>query len=315
MTSPGTLATITTSTDLATAELQLEQLAGRWLASLPTDATRAAYRGDYLAWLDFLDYVAHRVEVLEADRGTVDAWRLDMATTPNPHTGRPLSPATIGRRLSAIRSFYAYAEYLDLITRNPAEKVKAPRVSSDSPTLGLDKADALAFLDAARAADPLTYALAVTLLGLGLRVSEALSLDVTDLQTERGHMVVRVVGKGGHLGTVAVPPYVAEALAVITAGRSSGPVFLDDDTGEVLDRHAAAYRVRKTARAAGLAGNITPHSLRHTAATLALDAGASLRKVQAFLRHADPKTTMRYDRARQALDGHAAYALAGHLAG
>ena len=312
MTSPGTLATITTSTELAAAELQLEQLAGRWLASLPTDATRAAYRGDYLAWLDFLDYVAHRVEVLEADRATVDAWRLDMAATPNPRTGRPLSPATIGRRLSAVRSFYTYAEDLGFIARNPAEKVKAPKVSSDSPTLGLDKAEALAFLDAARAADPLTYALAVTLLGLGLRVSEALSLDVTDLQTERGHTVARVQGKGGHRRTVAVPPYVSEALAAITAGRTSGPVFVTD-TGEALDRHAAAYRVGRTARAAGLAG-ITPHSLRHTAATLSLDAGATVPEVQAFLGHADPKTTMRYDRARRALDGHAAYALAVHLA-
>jgi site-specific recombinase XerD len=312
MTSPGTLATTSaTSTDLAAAELPLDQLAGRWLASLPSALTRAAYRSDFMAWLAFLD--AHRVEVLAADRATGDAWRLDMEATANPHTGRPLSPATIGRRLSAVRSFYTYAEDLGLMARNPFGKVKAPKVSSDSPTLGLDKAEALAFLDAARAADPLTSALALTLLGLALRVSEALALDVTDLQTERGHTVARIVGKGGRRRTVVVPPYVSEALAAITAGRTSGPVFLTD-TGEALDRHAAAYRVRKVARAAGITGRISPHSLRHAAATLSLDAGATVPEVQAFLGHADPKTTMRYDRARRALDGHAAYALAVHLA-
>lgn len=228
-------------------------------------------------------------------------------------TGRPLSPATIARRLSAIRSFYEYAEDLGLIARNPAEKVKAPRVSSDSPTLGLDRADAVAFLDAARIDGPLTYALAAVLLGLGLRVSEALGLTVEDLQTERGHTVARVIGKGGKRRTVPAPPFVADAVADLVDDRTSGPVFITTE-GEALNRHAAAYRVGKVARAAGIPGRITPHSLRHTAATLSLDAGAPLHKVQDFLGHASPTTTQRYNRARQALDGHAAYALAGHLA-
>ena len=309
---PTTDLAVTSSTSgLAVAELPLDQLAGRWLASLPSPATRAAYRADLMAWLGFL--AEHGLEPLQADRGTVDAWRLTMEADPSPATGRPLSPATIARRLSTLRSFYDYAEDLGLIGRNPAAKAKAPRASSESPTLGLDRGQALAFLDAAKADGPLTFTLAVTLLYLGLRVSEALALDVTDLQAERGHTVARVHGKGGKLGTVAVPPFVAEVLAAWLDGRTSGPVFTTE-AGERLDRHAAAYRVRKAARAAAIPGRITPHSLRHTAATLSLDAGVPLHKVQDFLRHADPKTTRRYDRARQALDGHAAYGLAGYLA-
>lgn len=102
-------------------------------------------------------------------------------------------------------------------------------------------------------------------------------------------------------------------------GRTSGPVFVDTPRGSTepqrMTRHRAFYLVTKVAKAAGVPGRITPHSLRHTAATLSLDAGAPLHRVQDFLGHASPVTTQRYNRARQALDGHAAFALAGHLAG
>lgn len=310
MTESRALAPTTSSTDLAVAEVPLDQLAGRWLASLPRPATRDAYRNDLRAWLDFL--TGYGLEPLAADRGTVDAWRVTMEEEPSPVTGRPLAPATVARRLSAIRSFYEYAEDLGLIARNPAEKVKAPRVSSSSPTLGLDRGQAEDFLDAASREDALTYALAVTLLYLGLRVSEALALTVEDFHTERGHRVARVKGKGGRLDNVPVPPLVTDTLDALLDGRTSGPLFLTP-AGEPLNRHAAAYRVRKVAKAAGIAGRISPHSLRHTAATLALDSGAPLHKVQDFLRHADPGTTQRYNRARQALDGHAAYSLAAYL--
>jgi integrase/recombinase XerD len=77
-----------------------------------------------------------------------------------------------------------------------------------------------------------------------------------------------------------------------------------------------AFRaVRKLARDAGVTKHVTPHTLRHTAATLALAGGAPLHKVQDMLGHADPRTTRRYDRTRGALDGHAPYTLAVYLGG
>jgi integrase/recombinase XerD len=85
-------------------------------------------------------------------------------------------------------------------------------------------------------------------------------------------------------------------------------------SGDRLDRHDAARIVARVAHRAGLAKHITPHSLRHTMVTLALDAGVSLRDVQDAARHADPRTTRRYDRARHALDRHATYTLAAFLA-
>ena len=81
-----------------------------------------------------------------------------------------------------------------------------------------------------------------------------------------------------------------------------------------MTRYQAARIVRRLAKAAGITKTISPHSLRHTAVTLALDSGVSLRDVQDLARHADPRTTRRYDRARGALDRHATYELARFLA-
>jgi integrase len=83
-------------------------------------------------------------------------------------------------------------------------------------------------------------------------------------------------------------------------------VFLTAD-GRRLDRHGAGRIVRKTARHAGIGKAVTPHTLRHAFITAALDAGVPLRDVQEAASHADPRTTIRYDRARGSLDRHATY--------
>jgi site-specific recombinase XerD len=90
-------------------------------------------------------------------------------------------------------------------------------------------------------------------------------------------------------------------------------LLLANDGGR-LTRQQAARIVARLARRAGILKRVSPHSLRHTAATLALDDGVSLRVVQASLGHADPKTTVRYDRARRGLDDHITHRLAQYLA-
>ena len=86
-------------------------------------------------------------------------------------------------------------------------------------------------------------------------------------------------------------------------------------SGRRLDRHGAGRIVRKVARRAGIAKAITPHTLRHAFITAALDAGVPLRDVQEAASHADPRTTMRYDRARGSLDRHATCVVAAYVAG
>ena len=91
-------------------------------------------------------------------------------------------------------------------------------------------------------------------------------------------------------------------------------MFLAAD-GRRLDRHGAARIVHRVTRRAGIAKNVSPHTLRHAFITAALDAGVPLRDVQEAASHADPRTTMRYDRARGSLDRHATYIVAAYLAG
>ena len=111
-------------------------------------------------------------------------------------------------------------------------------------------------------------------------------------------------------------PRTARAIDLAVGERIEGPIFLAAD-GQRQDRHGAARIVRRTARKARIAKNVGPHTLRHAFITAALDAGVPLRDVQEAASHADPRTTMRYDRARTSLDRHAQlpYIVAAYVAG
>jgi integrase/recombinase XerD len=100
----------------------------------------------------------------------------------------------------------------------------------------------------------------------------------------------------------------------VVGERCDGPIFVGADR-QRIDRHAAGRIVRRIARRAGIAKRVGPHTLRHAFITAALDAGVPLRDVQEAASHADPRTTMRYDRARVSLDRHATYIVATFLAG
>ena len=114
--------------------------------------------------------------------------------------------------------------------------------------------------------------------------------------------------------TIPLAPRTARAIDLAIGERTDGPVFLAAD-GRRLDRHGAGRIVRKLARRAGIGKPVTPHTLRHAFITAALDAGVPLRDVQEAASHADPPTTMRYDRARGSLDRHATYIVAAYVAG
>jgi integrase len=150
---------------------------------------------------------------------------------------------------------------------------------------------------------------------LGLRVSEACNVNVEDFRdTERGHRVLRLTGKGGKPATIPIPVPVLRTLEAAAGERTSGPLITRKN-GRQMDRNAAYRRIHSLARKAGLSDKVHPHSLRHAAITAALDAGAPLRDAQIFARHSDPRTTTRYDRARGNLDRHASYLVASFIAG
>jgi integrase len=148
----------------------------------------------------------------------------------------------------------------------------------------------------------------------GLRVSEATGANIEALGLERGHRTLTILRKGGKVVTVPLAPRTARAIDLAIGERSKGPVFVGPD-GQRLDRHGAARIVHRVTRRAGITKPVGPHTLRHAFITAALDAGVPLRDVQEAASHADPRTTMRYDRARVSLDRHATYVVAAFIAG
>ena len=114
--------------------------------------------------------------------------------------------------------------------------------------------------------------------------------------------------------TIPLAPRTARAIDLAIGERCDGPIFLAAD-GRRLDRHGAARIVRRVAGRAGISKPVGPHTLRHAFITAALDAGVPLRDVQEAASHADPRTTIRYDRARGSLDRHATYIVTAYLAG
>jgi integrase/recombinase XerD len=161
---------------------------------------------------------------------------------------------------------------------------------------------------------PAEHAL-VSLLALnGLRMSEATGADIEAQGTERGHRTLAITRKGGKRAVIPLALRTARTIDLAIGERCEGPIFTTG-AGEQLDRHAAGRIVRQVASRAGLAQKIGPQTLRHAFITAALDAGVPLRDVQEAASHADPRTTMRYDRARVSLDRHATYIVAAYIAG
>jgi integrase/recombinase XerD len=219
-------------------------------------------------------------------------------------------PAVLGHG-----GFYRTCVFDAVLEHSPAEHVRRPSVPAESPTLGFTHLQFEALLTAGRQSpNPCDFALVVMLGLLGLRIFEATGTDIADLGEEHGHRVLRVCGKGTKVVLVPLPPAVGRAIDRAIGDRTRGPILLNT-RGSRMDRHAATRRLRHLADIAGIQiARAHSHMLRHTFVTTMLDAGVDLRDVQIAARHADPRTTMRYDRARQNLDRHPNYILAAFMA-
>jgi integrase/recombinase XerD len=218
-----------------------------------------------------------------------------------------LGPGSAARAVVAVRGFHRFALREGLAATDPAAAVRPP-----APPKRLPKALALSDVErlldvAGRAGTALALrdrALLEFLYGTGARISEAVGLDVDDLDLDSG--VVRLRGKGskermvpvGSFASSAVGAYLTRARPALASGtggtaRRRSALFLNSRGGR-LSRQSAWTVLRKTATAAGLTVEVSPHTLRHSFATHLLDGGADVRVVQELLGHASVTTTQVY---------------------
>lgn len=284
-----TVATVATS--------DRERIAADWLLDQNRENTRLAYRrdiGGYFRWCDEFD-----IDAITATSRHCRGYRRFLETG---GAGRSYAESTVHRKLTVVSSFYKFAlqEFDHLVVANPMTNVKRPKIGNESTTPGLDLAELQRLFAVADASGKWEAAFVRMLFYSGARVSELCNATTADMRTERGHRTLWVNRKGGIRTRLTVAAVAAAALDVHLAGRTG--VLFSGRNGGPLDRGEASRRLTRLVRKAGIDKKITPHSMRHTAATLALDSGADIRDVQRMLGHQKIETTLRYDRSRASVD-------------
>ncbi len=216
-----------------------------------------------------------------------------------------------------MRGFFRFAHIDGVIVADPVVYARLPKVHRDeSRTQGLDRLELIRFLQVAQTLTVHHGALAY-LLGINaLRASEAAAVRIEDYAaTLRGHRMLHLVGKGNKPATMPITVPVLRVLEACRGQRTNGPLVLRPMSGNPIDRRGVYRMVVRIAKAADIPRRISTHSLRHAAITNALDAGVPLRDAQILARHADPRTTEHYDRARGNLDRHGVHFLTAYVAG
>ena len=274
-----------------------------WFANIDNPRTRRAYQSDLQDFTAFVG-MGQPEQFRQVRRAHVIAWRKHLE-------GRSLAPATIHRKLAALSSLFEYLCECNAVETNPVKGAKRPKVESQegkTPALGDHQARALLDApDASTLKGQRDRALLSVLLFHGLRREELCSLKVEDLHSRRGIAHLRIHGKGGKLRYVPLHPATAGLIdAYLEAAghrgqgaealfrplrdghRTPGQALTADGVYKLVVSYGAAARI-------DLQG-LSPHALRATAATNALDHQADIAKVQEWLGHANIATTRIYDR-------------------
>ncbi len=307
---------LTTVTDIALALPSRDTLVAAFLAGR-TKATRRAYHSDLLDFARFVDAPDPDAAVgalLSRGHGAANAvahaWRAHMIET-------GLSPATINRRLAALRSVVKLARTVGVVSwALDVESVKSQKYR-DTRGPGVSGFRAMLTALDGMSDRPLVRrdrAILRLLFDLGLRRAEVTRLDRADIDLEAG--TVAVLGKGRtERQTLTLPaPTIAALAAWFDVHEAEGAAFIALDRasrGMRLSGKSVAALVARVAKAAGL-GKVRPHGLRHAAITAALDVtGGNVRNVAVFSRHRDVRTVAIYDDNRTDLGGAVAALVAG----
>jgi integrase/recombinase XerD len=279
-----------------------------------SEETRRAYRR---AVADFFQFIGgkHPTEVVPVD---VLAWRDHLRS-------RRKRAATVCFKLSVIRSFFEYLKAGGVVPLNPASTklVTPPELPTEPSGRALTSKEVRYLLtgpDREKPEGARDYALMLVMLRLSMRVAEVCSLRASSIKWSHGRWTLRCKVKGGREEVWPLPKDVKQAIDEYLKLDTERRKTLHSDTDAFLFQPHSNYRtlvfdkglstrmvqniVAKWGRFTGV-GDVSPHDLRRTAITRALEMGQSYRQVQMMSKHKDPKTVMRYDHGRENLDQNA----------
>jgi integrase/recombinase XerD len=289
--------------------------------------TLEAYRADLLQFGGFLDRTGG--DALTAGHKELAAFLAELAAGDDEH--KPSAASTLQRKAACLRSFYRHLRRERIIDHDPTADLRAPKKTQKLPNV-LTRDEVARLLDAPKGTEPAALrdrALLEVMYACGLRASEAIGLEVSDIDLKHG--VLRARGKGSKERMVPVGSQAVGALRYYLergrpdllrhVGRWSGsgghePHVFVNQRGTGLTRQGLYKIVQRHANEVGLGDKMSPHTLRHTFATHLLAGGCDLRAVQEMLGHADIATTQVYthlsaERLRDAY--HSAHPRAGGL--
>ena len=259
--------------------------------------TLDAYRSDLLQFGAFLKR-RERSPLLVDHRDLV---RFLTELTEGVNGRPPVVSTTLQRKVACLRSFYRHLRREGVLERDPTAQLKAPRRSQRLPKV-LNRGEVNQLLSQPKGTDPPALrdrALLETMYACGLRASEAIAVELGDLDLDAG--VLRARGKGskerlvpvGRQAVEALRRYIARGRPALIGVREEPRLFVNQRGGG-LTRQGLYKIVQRHARAAGLEDKMSPHTLRHTFATHLLAGGCDLRSLQEMLGHADIATTQVY---------------------
>jgi integrase/recombinase XerD len=290
----------TTGKPVGIAPLILDFLAYLELERGLSRNTLSAYRCDLLQFGEFLD--RNDVTVQASTHGDLAAFLSELAAGSEEHP--PVAPTTLSRKVACLRSFYRHLRMDGTIEHDPTADLHGPRKPQRLPHV-LSRDEVARLLAQPRGLDPLALrdrALLETMYACGLRASEAVGLELSDIDLEEGLLCAR--GKGSKERIV---PIGSKAVTALLAYRRGGrPILMKahlpqsqsrlfvNRRGGGLTRQGLYKIVQGHARRAGLEDRMSPHTLRHSFATHLLAGGCDLRSLQEMLGHADLATTQVY---------------------
>jgi len=259
--------------------------------------TLEAYRSDLQQFGEFL--ARRGLDPLEVQTTDLAAFVSELASG-SPER-RAAAPATLQRKIACLRSFYRHLRREQVLDRDPASELRAPRSRARLPKV-LSRDEVARLLEQPKGGGPAALrdrALLETMYACGLRASEAIGLELSELDLQDG--ILRARGKGskerivpvGSKAIEALSAYVERGRPALVGTRPERRVFVNLRGGG-LSRQGLYKIVRRHARSAGLEQRMSPHTLRHTFATHLLSGGCDLRSLQEMLGHADIGTTQIY---------------------